>query len=300
MSQFPLLSLEQSIDIYKKMHSRNPAFGMDVFDENFLERDLLILENNGKGKSAPYTHCDYYILLLSLKGQSIRHINQYDYHIEAQTLQLLVPGAIHSFEDVSEEQKSYIILFDKNYFKNELQSVLELHKENCNPVNLQGCEFEQMKHLFEQIEFEYKNKQDEYKQVAKHLIAQALLLLKRKKLSSIQKSTISRSEQIMGQYLNLIEDSYQTKKTVAEYADILEITSKHLGETVKEVSKKPALFHINIRIMKEIKHLLAHTTLNINQISDVLNFDNSSNLGRFFKKYEGISPSKYRLIFINP
>ena len=300
MTQLPLLTLKESLELYKNMHAQNPSFGMDIFDKNFQTDDLIILENNGKGRASPYNRCGFYIFVLSLKGQSIRHINQHDYHIEAHSLQLLTPGVIHSFEDISEEQNSYIVLFEKRLFKNEIESLLEFHRLHQDAVNMQGCEFEQTKHIFEQIDYEYKHKQDGYKELTKSLLTQLLLLLKRKKLSSLTPKSQNRAEQIMSQYLDLIEEHYQTKKTVVEYADILEITSKHLSETVKEVTKRPALFYIHIRVLKEIQYLLVYTKLSIKEISHIMNFENASELGRFFKRLESVSPSKYRLSYQNP
>lgn len=300
MNQFPSLSIEQTIEMLKPLHDKNPSFGMDIYDENFQENDFLILENNGKGRASPYTRCEYYILLLSLQGQSIRHINQHDYKIGAQSLQLLTPGVIHSFEDISEVQNSYLIIFDKNFFDGEIKDLLEFHGLDLSPANFLGYEFEKIKQIYEQIDIEYKNKQQDYKYMTRSLVTQLLLILKRKKLSFSKKAAENRAEQIFSQYLSLIEKHYQSKKYIQEYADILGITAKHLSETVKEVSGKSALTHIHARIIKEIQYLLVYTNLNIQQITTMLGFKNSSEFARFFKRHEGLSPSNYRLSFKNP
>jgi len=300
MNQLPLLSIEQSIDIYKEMHAKNPSFGMDIFDKDFKTDDFVILDNNGEGSSRPYSCCGHYILLLTLKGSIIRHINQHDYHIEEQSLQLLVPGVIYSFEDIGELQNSYIILFNREFLSSNLESLLEFHKLNPSSINMLGCEFARVKYMFEQINFEYKNRYDGYKEISKTFLIQLLLLLKRGKLSSLQIKSQNRAEQISSQYLDLIEEYYQTKKTVQEYADILEITPKYLSETVKDILNRSALYYIHIRILKELQYLLVYTKLSIKQISSTMNFENSSDLGRFFKRYEGVSPTKYRLSFQKP
>jgi len=297
MHQLPLLSIKKSLELYQNMYAKNPSFGMDIFDENFQAEDFLILENNGEGSSSPNYRCDYYILILSLIGQSIRHINQHDYNIQAQSLQLLVPVVIHSFEDISDVQNSYIILFDKSYLSSELNALLEFHKLHPNYIDLVGCGFAGVQYIFEQINREYQEKKDGYKEITKTLVTQLLLLLKREKLDSLEIKTENRSEQIISQFQSLIEEHYQTKKTVQEYADILELTPKHLSETIKELTNKTALHYIHIRILKELQYLLVYTKLSIKQITTMLNFENSSDLGRFFKRFEGISSSKYRLTY---
>ena len=79
------------------------------------------------------------------------------------------------------------------------------------------------------------------------------------------------------------------------YADILEITPKHLGETIKMTLDKSALHFIHQRIIKEIQYLLVYSDLSIKQIAASLHFENSSEMGRFFKRYEGISPKNFKL-----
>jgi len=169
MNQLPLLSIEQSLNIYKKLHAKNPSFGMDI------------------------------------KGSSTRYINQHTYKIEEQTLQLLVPGVIQSFQDTSDVQNSYILVFKKEYLSSELESLLKFHKLHPTFSKLVGCSFERVHQIFHLIDMEYKKKEGGYKEITKNYISQLLLLLKREKLSTIK---------IITQYQNLIEEHYQTKKTV--------------------------------------------------------------------------------------
>jgi len=48
------------------------------------------------------------------------------------------------------------------------------------------------------------------------------------------------------------------------------------------------------RILLEIKRYLAQGELTINEISDLMGFDEPSNLTKFFKRYEGLSPKEFR------
>lgn len=301
MPKSPLLCMEDSLEIYKKNRSKSKlSFGMDIFDKNFKIEDLVLIENDEKINFKPYARCEHYILILSFKGESIRYVNQYSYYIKSYSLQLLVPGVIHSFENLTKQQNSYVIFFDKKYFDEDVKDLLIYHSSNLSPIEMIGCEYENVKYLFEQINYEYNNKRTEYKRITKIILTQLLLILKRGKKNSSNKTTLSRSEQIMNQYQNLVEEHYQSKKTVIEYANILNLTVKYLSETVKEVSNRSALFHIHNRIMKEIEYLLSYSDLSVKQIAHTLNFSNSSELGRFFKRLKGISPSKYRLSIKKP
>ena len=127
------------------------------------------------------------------------------------------------------------------------------------------------------------------------LINQLLYILKREKLDSGIKQNLTRAEQISAEFLVLIEEHYWHKKSVNTYASILGITPKHLSETIKSTLHHSALSYIHIRIIKEIQYLLCFNDMSIKQISYALNFETLSQMGRFFKRHEGMSPKAYRL-----
>jgi AraC-like DNA-binding protein len=53
---------------------------------------------------------------------------------------------------------------------------------------------------------------------------------------------------------------------------------------------------IRDRILLEAKGLLVNSTQSISEIAWELNFKNNSYFSRFFKKYEGISPEKFKKV----
>ena len=162
-------------------------------------------------------------------------------------------------------------------------------------VLLDMTQFAETVTLYEQLNRELKAKKGDYKIIVRLLITQLLYLLKRAKLSSERKQNITRAQQISSEFLNLIEEHYWQQKSVKEYAQILEITPQHLSETVKSTLQHTALFYIHMRLIKEIQYLLCFSDMSIKQISHALNFETLSQLGRFFKRYEGVSPKIYRL-----
>ena len=68
-----------------------------------------------------------------------------------------------------------------------------------------------------------------------------------------------------------------------------------MSETVKNTLCHSALSYIHIRIIKEIQYLLCFGGMPIKQIAYALHFESVSQLGRFFKRHEGLSPKGYRL-----
>ncbi|NOR57824.1 MAG: helix-turn-helix domain-containing protein [Sulfurimonas sp.] len=299
MQSFPLISIEQTLNTYKELHSKNPSFGMDTYAKDFKPDDFVILTNNGKGSKGIPIRCAHYTCILALKGGSIRHVNQYDYTITAQSLQLLVPGAIHSFEDTQANSEFIVLIFNPEFLPQEVEELLAFHNKYLQSVDLDCIEFKNVLNIYEQLNIEYKNLKSDYKEIAKHLLIQLLYILKREKLAKPKIEIKNRGQQISNKFLSLIEEHFQEYKSVKSYADILNITPKHLSETIKDSLGKSALHFIHKRIIKEVQYLLCYSDMSIKQISSNLNFENSSDLGRFFKRYEGLSPNAYRLHFHN-
>lgn len=151
--------------------------------------------------------------------------------------------------------------------------------------------------MYEYIDLETKSENSDYKEVIRLHILEMLYILKRRKLLnqhlSLQAST--RAEQITSHYLELIEKHFLTQKSVKAYANMLNITSKHLSETIKATTQKSALSFIHARIIKEIVYLLTYTHCSLKQIAAALNFSTQTTCSRFFRQYYKISPKQYRL-----
>jgi AraC family transcriptional activator of pobA len=297
----PLLSIEKSISSYKHLLKPNPDFGMDFFAEGFEPKEIVLLEDNAAGSQGIPLRFNYYALILRLKGASRRTVNQFDYHIQPQSLQLINPESTFSFEDSSDVAKTYVLLFDKSFIeKSNLEeqistSLLEFHKQHQEDVLLNMRQFAQVLNIYEQLDFELQTKKCGYKCMIKMLINQLLFLLQRnkKELKTIQKQT--RAEQICAEFLCLVQEHYCHKKSLKEYARLLDMTPKHLSQTVKATLHHTALYYIHMRLIKEMQYLLCFSDMPIKQIAHALNFQTPSQMGRFFKHHEGISPRQYRM-----
>lgn len=301
MKTLPLFTIEQTVNTYKYLFEPNPVFGMDFFADDFEAKDIVLLDDVKAGSQGIPIHFNYYALFLRIHGETQRTINQFKYHIKPQSLQLVNPGSIYSFKDTTNASRTFVLLFDKSFIeednltKERLDDLLEFHRKCQQDIVLDTTQYAQVVSIYEQLSAELRAKNDDYKIVSKMLINQLLFILKREKLNFGLKQNHSRAEQICAEFLVLIEEHYWQKKSIKEYASILGITPKHLSETVKSTLHHSALSYIHIRIIKEIQYLLCFGGMSINQIAYALHFETVSQMGRFFKRHEGMSPRAYRL-----
>jgi len=274
---------------------------MDFFADDFEAKDIVLLDDVKAGSQGIPIHFGYYALFLRVHGETKRTINQFEYTIKAHSLQLVNPGVIYSFKDITNASRTFVLLFNRSFIEedslvDEVQNkLLDFHRKCQEDIVLESTQYAHAVSLYEQLSTEFRSKNDDYKIMAKMLINQLLVLLKREKVHCGRKQEHTRAEQICAEFLVFIEEHYWEKRSVKEYASLLGITPKHLSETVKSTLHHSALSYIHIRIIKEIQYLLCFGGMSIKQIAYVLHFETVSQLGRFFKRHEGLSPKAYRL-----
>jgi len=106
--------------------------------------------------------------------------------------------------------------------------------------------------------------------------------------------TLSRSEQICGQFLSFVELHCQEQHSVEWYADQLHLAPKYLSNTIHKTLNTSPNSLIDQAILRKAKALLSSTSLSIQQISDQLGFQNQSHFGTFFKRQTGLNPSAFK------
>lgn len=106
--------------------------------------------------------------------------------------------------------------------------------------------------------------------------------------------SLSRSEELAGKFLALVELHSHEHHHIDWYADELCLTPKYVANTVKRITGRTAGNCINENLVRQAELLLRTTTLSIQQIADRLGFCNQSHFGTFFRRYKGMSPRAYK------
>ena len=295
-----LLSIEDSIQIYQKIEATKTGIGQDISQPDFVSKGVALLESKGVWSQEIPMRCDHYILFLCLEGQTDKIQNQHKFRFEKQQAHLIQPGEIHAYSNTSGDFRTYMLLFDQDYLAKsnldtlDLERILSKDVDRSPLLNLGPQNFEQWKSVFRHINSEYVTESAYYQQLIVSYLTQLLIMYKRAYGFGAEANEMSTQKRIFRGFRSLIEQYFQHMKTVNEYAELMDISSKHLSETVKKVSNHAALYYIQERIIRESQYLLVYTRLNIKQIAYRLNFDTPSHFIRFFKKHSGVTPLKFR------
>ncbi len=74
----------------------------------------------------------------------------------------------------------------------------------------------------------------------------------------------------------------------------MNVIAKKLNRITQSIINKTSKEFIDDRVVLEIKRLLLHSHESVKEISYQLNFDEPTNLVKYFKKHTGISPAGFK------
>lgn len=109
-----------------------------------------------------------------------------------------------------------------------------------------------------------------------------------------QLHSLSRPEELAGQFLALVERHCHDQHAIDWYATEMCLTPKYIANVVKQVTGRSAGECIAYNLIRQAKSLLLTTTLPVQQIADRLGFRNQSHFGTFFRREVGVSPKAFR------
>lgn len=166
------------------------------------------------------------------------------------------------------------------------------NNSNFSHIKVPRSFFDEMIDLLEEMEVEFHIKEKDSNEILASNLYKILTKLNRevRKLFSGQSIQINAR---IHRFKQLLEESFITSHDVGYYADLLSITPPYLNDLCKKHLGLSASRIIKDRLTLEAKRLILYSGLSIKEIAFALNFSNSANFNRFFKKNVGCSPGSY-------
>ena len=250
---------------------------------------IFIQEEALPAESTPHTH-DHYMIVFLFKGTSTHSIDFVEYQVQAPALLFIGMGQVHN-QIGSHSARSYIISFTSDFILASSPDFL-IHLFNTPEVGLTDVEFKRLMPFTELLYKEYTSGEMENK-----VLSNLLMAFLEKCESELHKYHAHDKEHynnLVQQFVALVEEYYKTQSRVSEYAALLYITAGHLNDVVKEVTGKNAKQFIDDRRILEAKRLLYWTGKSVKEIAWELGFDDAAYFTRFYKKQTGELPGKFQ------
>ncbi|MEH6656291.1 helix-turn-helix domain-containing protein [Leeuwenhoekiella marinoflava] len=278
----------------------NPLLGILTFEESekctFIERE--------------FTMGFYTIALTKLKSGTFQY-GRTKYDHDNGSLAFLKPHQKVLMNNLETSEKGFLLYIHEDFLVNhslhsEINKYGFFDYEVNEALHLSPKEEDILWDLFNKIQVEYYNNQDEYSKdiVLTHIdsfLKYAQRFYKRQFLnrSVLSGSIITKFTEILKQYFENGGLQKSGLPSVKYMAEKLALSPKYLSDLLKQETGKTALEHIHIALVIEAKNILMSTDKTVSETAYQLGFENPPYFSRLFKKEVGITPTAYRERFLN-
>jgi AraC-like DNA-binding protein len=265
-----------------------------------LGDDLRLVVMEGQSTSMPeYFQTSVYALNLLVRGSVKAHINHQLYEIAAPSFSSILINQILNVVETSEDMVQYVLSYSPQFAEDlHLSFSGDAHvRAYMRPV-LPMTE-QQMRVVLHYIDLLCEVIQtpdvSNAREVALNLVRSMVYFVYGLYDNSFSKLyKLSRSEELAGRFLALVEMHCHEHHSIDWYAKEMCLTPQYIANVVKQVTGRSTGECINYNLVRQAKVLLLTTSLSVQQISDRLGFQNQSHFGTFFRRSVGMSPRAFR------
>lgn len=303
MNKLPIIEISQLRDHIITKDDYQQVFVIADVDTTTKEN----AENEIEGEYTPPVRLNALFMLLVLQGSIEISLDFIPYRVTGNTFVTIMPTHILQVASASSDFKGKLIILDKNFLDGiqtekrspSMSHYMMLRKNPCTDLLP-----EDTRHISNGIEL-LRSKirlrtHSFHKEVLQNAFVGFLLELANifiGKKEALVRPTLSRKEEILNDFMQLLFKHSNEEHHVTFYAEKLFITPQYLSLILKELTGRSANKWIDEALITEAKILLKMPQATVQQVADQLNFSDQSTFGKFFKKQIGISPMEYRKSF---
>ena len=245
-----------------------------------------------------YFRTSHYAILFITQGSLSGRVNMVDFEMKAPAAVYIFNDHVLHYNSSSPDLKVRLLSFSP-VIAEELS--LSLHYDNVHyayarPVaQLDETSMQTIMHYLDLMEILMQKESQGRRTTIIQLIQSLSSFLYEFHANSLSsQKPFSRSEELAGQFLSLVDMYCHEHHNIKWYADALHLTPVYISNAVKQVTGRTAGDNITDCLVRKAKSLLLTSTLSVQQISDRLGFQNQSHFGTFFRRAVGTSPQKFR------
>ena len=282
-----------------------PVYGIIEFSEK--ENESYFYSNNLRSHldshqfvNSPHKHSTY-ITILFTEGRG-EHLIDFDvYPVKPGSVFLLNPGQVHSWK-LSSDVKGFVFLhtrefYDSIFVNRKIEDFpFFFIRKNYPVIYLSSKDGKRIEDLFETINEEFR-KDSGYRLLKLGSLTDLLYI----ELAELYRTKEKPAKDISPNYLKvkklqkLIDENYKTEKSPSEYANLMNMSIRHLNRICQETLNKTTGDLIFERIILEAKRMLIHKDVSVSLVADELGYEDVSYFIRLFKSKTGESPKEFQL-----
>jgi AraC family transcriptional activator of pobA len=282
---------------------------------SFLIRPFLIETDPRETHESPHRH-NFQEILWVRSGRGEHAIDGQPLPIQAQTFYLIAKGQVHQLItgiDLDGLVIRFTDAFLPNFLSQEMghyQTVLFNNVTINHTLPVQPTALTNFERLLQQLLAEFNSqKVNENQEILRHLLTVLLIKLgkvQRELMDNVQtacpeqrlgaqaETAVDQETQLFHQFTLLLEQQFSQTHAVQVYAQMLNITPRHLSVITQRFVGRTAKHHIEDRLLLEAKRLLTFTNLSVKEIAHQLGYKDPSHFSKMFKKKTKTTPQMYK------
>ena len=293
--------------VHNKISDLYKALNLPIAQElDFTIHFLPALHQKLPFKS-PVFRAEYFSFVFIKDGKGNYTIDEKTFPFELRTIYFTNPGHIKAFE-IEESNDAYIITLTESFLRENVHPEIFdefpfLLAETVPPKKLTPEIYEEIETIYTQIFKEFHKPSNYQKRLLGNLFV--VLLLKIKEYFWQDYNPIDegdRNSQIVKsfkqvlekQFSGVLQETFEYKFWVQDYADILNLHPNYLNNVIKSKTGKTVNQWIANRSVSTAKSLIKNTSLSIKEISIRCGYSEPNHFSRFFKQHTGLTPSAFR------
>lgn len=226
-------------------------------------------------------------------------VNNTNYYVSDKNILILSDSLEVNSISGSNDFKGYLITFDSEFTDRVFASDYMVWKKADSPIvnRLSKEEISLYKSYISILSDNLEDKEQQSGETA-WLLAKAFVITVLGKGVKVteqdQQTPYYSGDVISNRFIRLVRQYGDNHRDLEFYANKLCITPKYLSRVISKSTGKKASKWIEDFVVTQAMQKLKATSMNVNQISDSLNFISPSDFCRTFRKNTGMTPLKYR------
>ncbi|WP_455162127.1 helix-turn-helix domain-containing protein [Tannerella forsythia] len=261
----------------------------------FELKDLAEITHKKSQLSGVPHRTDFYQIIRITSGESVQTVDFNKITIGQGKILFVAKNQVVQF-DTHSDYNGQIVLFTDDFFNRydtEEAFLKRLQLFNLFSVNRPVNTTPNIDALWGMLTQEVRAKGEfQHRLIHSYLSA---LLIESERLFAFPSGQLfsANMEQVM-RFTDSVETHYKQWRKVNDYTDHLGISAKRLSKNLQAIVGKTPKEYLDDRILLEAKRLLAHSSLNIKEITFNLGFEEPTNFSKFFREKSGKTPLEFK------
>lgn len=247
----------------------------------------------------PHIHNNLFQILAIENGQGTFYFDDQEAPLQGPCLISIPENTVHGYTFSPGIQGRIITLsvaFIESLFKSSPSVLLTLGHVQLIQEPSDNAQFQLAMRMVFQVSEEIYGYQPERDMALQSYFSLLLIQIYRLSSKGNEKTFVvnNRNLAYFKQFQRSFKESLFSKKTIANYARDIGISTVHLNRICQSVTGKSALSIIQEHILLEAQRYLLHSSYSVSEISYLLHFDDPAYFSRLFKKHLTMSPKEFR------